>query len=74
MHLFAKERALADQLMEAMEAWVEEQRADPGGVTPEGGKRKVSSEQVEGFAAWLAERGEIAGQTARLEGAATRAW
>ena len=65
MHLFAKERALADQLMEAMEAWVEEKRADPG---------DLSSEQIESFAAWLAERGEIAGQTARLEGAATRAW
>ncbi len=65
MQLFAKERALADQLMEAMQAWVEERRNDPGNVTPQA---------VEDFAAWLAERGEIADQTARLEGAATRTW
>lgn len=65
MQLFAKERALADQLMEAMQTWVEEQRAAPGEVPPD---------QVDAFAAWLAERGEIAEQTARLEGAATRAW
>ena len=65
MQLFAKDRALADQLMEAMRAWVEERRADPG---------EMSSETIESFAAWLAERGEIADQTARLEGAAARAW
>ena len=63
MHLFAKERALADQLMAAMQTWVEEQRAETG-----------SDEKVDAFAAWLAERGEIAEQTARLEGAATRLW
>lgn len=61
MHLFAKERALADQLMEAMQAWVK----NPG---------DVPKDKVEAFAAWLKERGEIADQTARLEGAATRAW
>ncbi len=61
MQLFAKERALADELMAAMQAWVEE----PG---------DVPAEKVEAFAAWLAERGEIAEQTARLEGAAARAW
>ena len=69
MLLFAKERALADELMEAMQTWVEERRAEPGEM-PNG----TSSEQVESFAAWLAERGEIANQTARLEGAAHRAW
>ncbi len=65
MQLFAKDRALADQLMEAMQGWVEERRAEPG---------DLSSETIESFATWLAERGEIAEQTARLEGAAARAW
>lgn len=65
MQLFSRERALADQLMEAMEAWVEERRAEPG---------EMSREQIDAFAAWLAERGELAEQSARLEGAAARAW
>ncbi len=65
MQLFAKDRALADQLMEAMQGWVEERRAEPG---------DLSSETIESFATWLAERGELAEQTARLEGAAARAW
>ena len=65
MQLFTRERGLADQLMEAMKTWVEEQRAAPG---------EVPADQVDAFAAWLAERGEIAEQTARLEGAAIRAW
>ncbi len=65
MTLFAKERALADQLMEAMQAWVAERRAEPG---------DVAAEKVESFAAWLAERGQLADQTALLLGAATRVW
>ncbi len=65
MQLFAKDRALADELMEAMQGWIEERRAEPG---------EVSSETVDSFATWLAERGELAEQTARLEGAAARVW
>ncbi len=66
MQLFNQERALANQLMEAMQTWVKEQRAAPDG--------KVSNEAVDAFAAWLEERGEIAAQTARLEGAVASSW
>ncbi len=65
MHLFNSDRALADQLMEAMEAWVEERRTDPAGIAPE---------TVDAFAAWLEERGELAEQTARLSEAAATPW
>jgi len=64
MQLFAKDRPLADQLMEAMQGWVEERRAEPGGV---------SSETIDAFASWVKERGELADQTAQLS-AAARSW
>lgn len=65
MQLFNLDRALADELMEAMHGWVEQRRAEPAGV---------ASETIDEFAAWLAERGELAEQNARLSGAAKRSW
>lgn len=64
MQLFSSNRDLADQLMVAMRRWLEKRRAEPGGV---------SSETIESFAAWVAERSELAEQTARLWQAA-RSW
>ena len=61
MYLFEKERALADELMEAMQAWVKE----PG---------DVPADKVEAFATWVKERAELADQTSMLEDAATRRW
>lgn len=65
MHLFGRDRALADELMEAMQDWAAERREDPAGI---------AGETLEGFDAWIKERGEIADQTAQLAGAADRAW
>jgi len=63
--LFSLDRALADQLMKAMQGWIEARRADPAGV---------SGDALDGFAAWLEERAELADQTARLTAAAERSW
>ena len=65
LQLFARDRPLADQLMEAMQRWVEERRAEPG---------EVASETIEAFASWVEERRELADQTARLSAAAARSW
>ncbi len=63
--LFSLDRTLADQLMEAMQGWLEARRADPAGV---------AGDTLNGFAAWIEERGELAAQTARLTAAAERSW
>ncbi|RMH15916.1 MAG: tetratricopeptide repeat protein [Acidobacteria bacterium] len=52
MTLFASDRARADELMGAMKRWLEERRADPRGV---------EAAELEAFAAWLAEREQLAG-------------
>ena len=65
MLLFSGNREHADELMEAMKTWVEERRADPAGM---------SAEDIDAFATWVKERGEIADQSARLSHAATRVW
>lgn len=65
MLMFSGHREHADQLMEAMKTWVEERRADPAGM---------SAADVDAFATWVKERGEIADQSARLSHAATRVW
>jgi tetratricopeptide (TPR) repeat protein len=64
--LYAGNRKLAAQLLAAMQAWVGEHRANPAGV---------DGAMLESFAAWVAERSTIAGQTAGLtrEGASA-AW
>jgi tetratricopeptide (TPR) repeat protein len=64
MQLFGPVRELADQLLVEMERWVKARKADPAGLDPE---------VIDAFATWVEERGEIAGQTARLSGAAPAA-
>lgn len=54
MHLFRADRARADELLAAMQKWVDEKRATAGDQT------------VEDFAAWVAERTELAEQTAMV--------
>lgn len=61
MKLFGADRAKADSLLAAMQRWVEARRASPGGVDPAA---------VDGFAAWVAERAELAAQTAAVGGQA----
>lgn len=55
MHLFARRRELADQLMAAMQSWVVQKQKNPDGLDPR---------VVEDFAAWVAHRRDLAQQTA----------
>ncbi len=64
MDLFRRQRDLADQLMVAMNDWVAARRADPGGM---------DADQIETFAAWVAQRSELAGHTEPV-GQNTTAW
>jgi tetratricopeptide (TPR) repeat protein len=57
MDLFNHDRALADQLMVAMQQWVTAHRADPNGMR---------ASDVEAFDKWLQDREGIAKQTASL--------
>lgn len=57
MALFKDSRALADQLMAAMQRWVGERRTDAAGVSPP---------DLDAFAQWIDERAGIARQTASL--------
>lgn len=69
MLLFNHDRERADQLLDAMTEWVESHREQP----PSG----VSAAQVEAFAQWVDQRGEVAAQTSALYGAEAlnaRAW
>lgn len=66
MTLFRDNRKLADQLMMEMRDWVTARRAEPSGV---------NGVQLDGFAEWVAERANIAQQTASLAiDAPTVAW
>jgi len=62
MELFADHRKLADMLMKKMHAWVTLQR--------ERERTTVPAEKLDSFAKWVAERREIAEQTAALTGGA----
>ncbi len=53
MFLFNYDRPKADELLEAMQKWVEERKEDPAGV---------GGDVVEGFASWVVERSEVADQ------------
>ncbi len=55
--LFAGDRKRADELHGAMKTWLEKHRQDAHGV---------SSEVIEDFAKWIAEREEIAGRASAL--------
>lgn len=55
VYLFPRRRDLADRLMVAMQAWVEERKREPSGV---------DATLIQDFAAWVAHRSELAQQTA----------
>lgn len=65
LQLFRSDRERADVLMEAMQKWVTEHRANAAGVDPS---------LVEQFAAWVEERVEVAGNVARLDDSEERDW
>lgn len=65
MQLFRDDRKRADELMAAMQRWLEQRSAEPAGL---------SEAELEEFAAWVKERAEIAGQTASLAAGETRTW
>ncbi len=65
LHLFEHDRGRADLLMAAMEKWVERHRAEPGAVDPA---------QLDAFAQWVAQRSQLADQTASLGELAGRRW
>ena len=64
MDLFARSRKHADQLLESMQKYVDLQRQEPNGVTPQA---------LEEFAQWIGERTTIAQQTASLDTSSTQA-
>jgi tetratricopeptide (TPR) repeat protein len=70
MTLFSHDRERADELLKAMQKWVETHRENPG---------DLSSSTVDEFAQWVDQRGQIAAQTSALyppseDGAIARAW
>lgn len=68
MILFNHDRERAEELLQAMQEWVETHRENPG---------DVSASTVDDFAQWVDQRGQIAAQTSALYGSeatAGRAW
>ncbi len=65
MELFRDDRERADELMTAMQRWVEERQSDPAGLDPA---------VVDEFSVWVRERSEVAGNTAKLDGSSDRTW
>ena len=65
MDLFRQDRELADQLMEAMQGWVERHRATPEATEVSG---------LDDFELWLTERAKLAAQTAALVVPAEHRW
>jgi tetratricopeptide (TPR) repeat protein len=66
MELFSSSRKHADQLLGAMQKFVDARRASPSGVEPQA---------LDEFARWVQERASIAQQTASLDnGAASPSW
>ncbi len=51
MHLFVHDRTASNVLMKAMQAWIEQRRAQPAGV---------EADAIEGFATWVRERDALA--------------
>jgi len=64
MQLFSEDRALADQLLDAMKVYVDERRQQGSGDTA----------ALDAFADWVSEREEIAGQTAAVSELRDRDW
>ena len=65
MQLFREDRERADELMAAMQQWVEQRQTDPRGL---------DSGIIEEFSAWVEERSSVAGSTASLQQGADRTW
>jgi len=65
MELFRGDRERADELMAAMQQWVDERRADPQGL---------GTEAIEEFSVWVEERSQVAGKTAGLQSSPARVW
>ena len=63
--LFRFDRERSDELMTAMERWVERRSSEPGGL---------DRATIAAFAAWVEERAQISEQTARLTGGGTSSW
>ena len=66
MQLFGGARPLADKLLEAMRAWIGDQR--------ENGGRAVDGATLHEFADWVTERAEIAGQTESISQLRNHDW
>lgn len=65
MQLFREDRERAEELMTAMQHWVERRQADPGELDPA---------IIEEFSIWMRDRAEISGNTAGLQGDTGRTW
>jgi len=57
MTLFSSDRARADELAAAIDQWIQKKKAEPGAVDPAA---------LDRFAAWAAERKQLASQTSAL--------
>lgn len=65
MQLFRDDRERAEELMEAMQRWVEQRQTDPRGV---------DAAVVDEFSVWVRDREEISANTASLQGSSGRTW
>lgn len=65
MQLFREDRERADELMTAMQRWVELRQADPGDLDPA---------TLDEFSVWVRDRAEISGNTASVQGDTSTAW
>jgi len=65
MRLFRDDRERAEELMTAMQRWVESRQADPQGLDPE---------IIDEFSIWMRDRAEVSGNTAGLQGDTGRTW
>ncbi len=65
VELFGHDRAKADELLDAMKQWVQKRREQPDGL---------DGAVVDGFAGWVSEREEIAGQTASVSQLKEHSW
>ena len=65
MALFNQDRVRADQLAAAIDRWIQKKRAEPSGV---------DAAALDSFAAWAAERKQLASQTSSLQLAQPPRW
>jgi len=65
MQLFRDDRERAEELMDAMQRWVEMRQADSAGLEPS---------TVEEFSLWVEERSEVSGSTASLQRGTDHTW